>query len=109
MADFTIKQGDRLPEIECYLKDATGAAVDLTGASVVFVLRRREATTATVNAAATVVGSASDGRVKYSWGASDTATTGTYDAEWQVTFSGGLVEKFPNAGHLEVVIVEKLA
>lgn len=107
MADFTIKQGDRLPEIECYLKDATGAAVDLTGASVTFAWRKREATTAS-SGAGTVVGSATAGRVKYSWGASDTTTVGTYDAEWEVTFASGLKETFPNGGHLEVVIYDDL-
>ncbi len=108
MSDFTVKRNDRLPEITALLKDPAGAAVNLTGATVKFLMRSPNAASAKVNAAGAIVDAAS-GSVKYAWAAADTDTAGRYRAEWQVTFADGRLETFPNAGYLEIAVVEDLA
>lgn len=108
MADFTIKKGDRLPVIQATLKDSSGTAVDLTGATVRFHMARPDKTVV-VDAAAVVLSPATDGRVEYQWGASDTGAPGDYLAEWEVTFQSGREQTFPNDGYLTVRIVEALA
>lgn len=63
--DFVIKQGDTLPTLQQTLQDTTGAAVNLTGSTVQFVMRSLVSSTPVINAAATIV-SASAGTVAYS-------------------------------------------
>jgi hypothetical protein len=102
---FCIKQGDRSPAISSVL-EATG--LDLTGASVKFVMRLPGSTDdAKVNATATVV-SATDCEVEYSWGATDTSDAGLYIAEWVVTFESGIVQTFPPNDYLYVLVREHL-
>ena len=42
--------------------------------------------------------------VKYEWQPGDTDTEGFYDAEFEVTYSDGTVETFPNRGFITVII-----
>jgi hypothetical protein len=108
MTTFTIKQGDRLPVIEATLAGADGAA-DLTGATVKFLMRSKGAgATVLVDAAATVVGAAL-GTVLYDWAEGDTDTTGTHQAEWEVTFASGKKQTFPNDGYTSVKVVDDIA
>lgn len=107
--DFVIKRGDLLPIITATLQDATGAAVDLTGAaSVKFILRQVSGGTPKVSAAAVVV-SAIAGQVSYTWAGTDTDTEGVYYAEWQVTWTAGSKpQTYPNDGHQVVKVVGDL-
>lgn len=82
--------GDRLPKIRRTLQ-LDGAAVDLTGASLRFRMRKDGASANAVDAVATIVTPAS-GIVEYAWAEGDTSTPGVYTAEWEVTFAGGLAE-----------------
>lgn len=107
MADFVIKQGDRLPELQVTLTDSTGAAVDLAGATVRFHMRALNGKTTKVDAAATLVTPA-EGVVSYAWMAGDTDTTGSYNAEFEVTFGDGRNQTFPNPGYIVVRIDRKL-
>jgi hypothetical protein len=108
MADFTIKQNDRLPELVATCL-ASGVAADLTTAvSVAFHMRSEGGGAAKVDAAAVVV-NAAGGIVKYSWAAVDTDTSGSYEAEFEVTWSGSRTETFPNNGNITVEIVDDLA
>lgn len=106
MADFMIKRGDTLPEFERTLTDASGA-VDLSGASVAFRMASRDSGTTVVDRSATIV-SASTGIVKYAWQAGDTATAGTYSAEFRVTFGDGRILTFPNVGTMSVEIAPNI-
>lgn len=108
MATFYIKQNDTSPALGATLKDGDGNAVDLSGATVRFHMRARGATTAKVDAAATVTG-ASTGEVSYAWIAADTDTAGKFQAEFEVTYADTTVETFPNNGYITVDIDGDLA
>ncbi|MCU7521615.1 MAG: BppU family phage baseplate upper protein [Ignavibacteria bacterium] len=107
MADYTIKLHDTLPPMEATLKDNTGAAYNLTGAAVQIHLRCRNTGTV-VNKAATIT-DAPNGVVSYTLATNDISAAGSYDVEWQVTFSGGAVLTFPNTGFLELSVLPDLA
>lgn len=106
--DFIIKQGDTLPILTDTLTYSNGDAVDLTEATVQFVLRSQNAPAPTVNAAATVT-DASTGSIEYLWSAADTAAPGLYEGTWIVTFpdSAGQMS-FPTDGYLDVAIEANL-
>lgn len=86
--------GNRNPSITENIIDSTGAAVDLTGATVKFKARALGSTTLLVDAAATIVGTATAGNVRYDWTAGDIATDGILGAArtalvwWEVTIGG---------------------
>lgn len=101
--DFTIKQGDTLPALNASLKDSSGNAVDLTGATILFRMRKVGAASLTVEAAAVVV-SASGGTVRYNWQAGDTAVPGSYEAEFRCTLPAG-IETIPNANNIAIEVV----
>lgn len=97
MSDVYVKQGDTLPRPRATLLDAAGAALDLTGAAVRFVMRGIDDGAATVDAVATVQDPATAGVVEYEWQPEDTDTPGGYFAEWQVEFADGETLTVPNA------------
>ena len=105
---FTIKKNDTSPQIAAILQDGDGTAIDLTGATVRFHMKKIGASTASTDAAATVV-NADAGSVKYEWVAADTANAGTFQAEFEVTYTNGGVETFPNDQSIAIVITEDLA
>ena len=108
MTTFYIKQDDTSPAIAGTLERPDGTVVVLTGATVRFHLRAQGASATKVDAAATVVSGAA-GSVKYDWQTGDTDTAGYFEAEWEVTFSDGSIETFPNYGHQPVRIYEQIA
>lgn len=85
-------QGDTKPDllgVINYIDPDTGEVgdpVNLTGATVVFQMRKPDDRRYTVNAVATVT-DAPNGAVRYSWAANDLATHGTFQAQFEVTFS----------------------
>jgi hypothetical protein len=101
-----LRAGDRLPPIEVECFDANGAA-NLTGATAKFYMESMTGAS-TVNGTAATVTSVNPGRVRYSWGASDTTTPGVFRAWFEITQSG-LRASFPNRGgdgELLVIITE---
>ena len=106
--DFYWKQNDTAPAIAEQLFDGTGAAVVLTGASVKFMMWAPGDAVVKVNATATITDAAL-GKVSYTPIAADTNTIGDYLVEWQVTFSGGAIETFPNSGHQKVRVTDDIA
>lgn len=107
MSDITIKKGDTWPPAEATLLDAEGTPIDLTGASVKFSMRPFRGALKIDKATCEIV-SAEAGTVKYQWQASDTDTTGTFRAEFEVTFQGGGVITVPNKGDVEVEISDSV-
>lgn len=112
MADreFHIKVGDTAPALEAICKDADGDAVSVAGATVRFHMRLLGGASTKVNALATIVDGPA-GQVKYQWQTADTDTAGNYRGEFQVTFSNGTIETFPNRGDLplEITIWDQIA
>lgn len=94
MTDITYTQNDTYPAIVGVLQH-DGAAVDVTGASVRFHLRAPGAESAKV----TGTGEVRDGpagEVAYQWVTGDLDTSGVFFGEFQVTYSDGNVETFPD-------------
>lgn len=98
MATFTIKRGDTAPALRFALLPET---VDLTGANVVFVMDGLGHQPAHVIETRPAV-------VQYDWQPGDTDRPGLHRAEFEVTYSDGSVETFPNSGYLLVQIGEDL-
>ena len=108
MPDFTIKKGDTSPTMQTSLVDASGVAVNITGATAVrFVMRSLTGVAPAANALGTVVNAAT-GVVSYTYTATDTANAGLFQASWIVTFASGAVGTFPTLGYLEISVEEDL-
>lgn len=108
--DFEIKQNDTSPALEGILRDGFGSPIDVTGATVVLNTRLRPGGAVKVNGGSMgTVGSAVNGRVKYSWTASDTDTAGTYEAEIQITFSNGKIRTIPPKGYFIIDVTDDIA
>jgi hypothetical protein len=105
MGKFYIKRNDTASAFQVTLLDANGDAVDLTGATVKFIMSK--GATAKVSSPAVVV-SAAAGEVRYDWAAGDTDEGGFFRAEWEVTDAANRVQTFPNPGYDEVVITQDL-
>lgn len=112
-ADFHIKRNDTSPAIQSQLEDESGNAVDLTGYNEVgFHMKHPESDSVKVDAdtsSGVSVTDAVNGKVEYDWSSSDTDSEGRYHAEWEVEYSDGSVETFPNSDYIEVRILEDLS
>jgi hypothetical protein len=106
---FNIKQNDTSPALEAYLRDSRGRAVNLTGATVVFHMRLQSSGEAKITDGSVTLTTATQGLVSYSFTAANTDTSGIYQAEFQVTFSGGAIETFPNDDYIKVVVTDDVA
>lgn len=103
MSTFNIKRNDTSPALEYTLSPA----VDLTAAlEVRFHMRLRGGVTK-IDAAATIT-TANPGVVQYNFAATDTDTSGIYEAEFEVTYADGTIETFPNSGYLSVSIKDDI-
>lgn len=105
---FYIKQNDTSPALLATLQDADGNAVNVTGGSIRFHMRQIGSTAVVVDAAAVIV-TGIDGIVRYDWQAADTATIGSYQAEFEVTYNDASIETFPNDGYIRVQIIDDVA
>ena len=105
---FYIKQNDTRPALSAYLTDANDAAVNLTGATVVFNMRVEPAGTIKVNGTSAVVDDAEAGQVSYNWVAANTDTADDYEAEFQVTFAGGAIQTFPGRNWIFVHVIDDI-
>lgn len=109
--DFVIKTTATQPNIVAVLKEDDGTAVDLTGATVNFKMKRPGADSTTIDDGV-IVTDAENGVVTYQWKDGDTDTADTYNAEFAVDYSGGSPvepdEFFPSDEYLHVNIIESL-
>lgn len=106
MADtFTIKQNDTSPSLLYDLNLVDGQS--LTGATVRFHMAQADGTVV-VDAAGDVY-NVTEEQIVYRWNAADTATSGVYNAEFEVTFQDGTVETFPNNEYIRVKVFPDLA
>lgn len=111
MDPFTIKRGDTRPLLDATLSDDDGP-VDLTGATVRLVVRRATPRCGEVGALLLKreceIIDAAAGKVRYAWQPDDTATVGSYAAEFEVAFVGGGLWTFPSAGYVAIIITPDL-
>lgn len=89
-----LTQGDTAPDMVHIIHEQgnPNAPLDLTGASVQFQMRKPDDKRYTVNAPAEIVGDPSEGRVRYEWAANDLAVHGTYQGQYEVTYSDGKIQ-----------------
>ena len=97
------------------LEDSNADPVDIEAATVMFKMAAIGGGTTVVAAVATnaQIGAgttdASIGAVVYDWASGGVpGTAGRYIAEWEVTFSNGSVQTFPNGGYMLVDVREDL-
>lgn len=106
---FFIKQNDTVPMLDALLQDDQGRPIDVTGAAVVFNMRNTLDDSVVVDNISSVIISAAQGEVRHTWLAAHTTTSGAFEAEFEVTFSDGTIQTFPNNGHILVSITEEVA
>lgn len=105
---FTIKQNDTSPGIRTTLYDGDGLIQDITGNLGVTFHMKNAAGTVVIDEAATVV-DAAGGVVSYTFDATETATAGAFEAEFEVTYADGSIETFPNGSNIAITIVDDIA
>lgn len=109
MSDYVLKANDTLPVVGATLTYAGGGVVDLTGATVTFIMRKKGGPLPPkVDKPAEVV-DATAGTVRYVWVPADTNQPGEYDAEWEVVFpNNGGKQTFPTLTYHTVKILADL-
>jgi hypothetical protein len=88
-------------------KYGDGIVVELPGATVRFHMRPIGSASTTVDAAASIY-DYDAGQVSYAWSASDTATAGLYEAEFEVTNTDGTIETFPNNSYISIEVTDDI-
>lgn len=109
-ADWTIQQGDSYPTFTDPAAYAAVAATGptLTGATIALVLRSLTSPTP-LPLAGTPAINATTQAFTFAPTAADTATPGSYMAQWIVTFAGGATMRYPTDGYLWVTVEENLS
>jgi hypothetical protein len=104
MADRILKRNDTNVLPRALFLDEYGAPIPLTGHTVRYSLLNVKLRTLKVNrASATLADQAiAPGEVYYTLVAGDVDTSGTYQEEWEVTYSSGKKETFPT-GEAQIV------
>jgi hypothetical protein len=104
---YYAKTGDVGSSVTEQLLDGEGVGVNLTSATVRFIMRAPGAAEPIVAEEAELVVAAT-GEVKYTWAEGDLDAAGYYIAEWEVTYSNDAVETFPADGYISVVVRDSL-
>lgn len=107
---YTIKQHDTLPILDAALTSGPTSGsqtpVILSGATVILVMKNTTGGL-TTRLGATIT-NASLGTVARVWQVGDTDTTGTYNAEWEVSFTLTKIQTFPNESYFTITIADDL-
>lgn len=104
---FTLKRGDLLPILKVKaIAPGVGGPLDLTGATAKFKMRT-SAGASVIDATATIT-DAVNGKMEYAWVSGDTATIGSYRAEFEITYPGPVVLTLPNNSYLPIEIISDL-
>ena len=103
---FRIKQNDTSPSLEATLSDANLVPVNIVAATV--MLHMKAIGGDVVLDEQMTITDVQNGVVQYDWQVGDTSTVGTYYVEFEVTYSDGSIETFPNTGNLSLVITREL-
>lgn len=113
--DFVIKRNDTASPIRSTLENSGGTAVTIQGATILFKMAPISGGTLTLAGSGTIdqVGDGSGtaglmGQVHYNWPAAAVATAGLYAGEWEVTYTSGTVQTFPNGDPILIRINKDL-
>lgn len=106
MTDVIYKRGDTAPPLRAFLVDPEGVAKDLSGSTVVLVIRPRRGTTF-VELPCTLV-NAAGGVVERDWQTGDLDTEGWYYICWEVEYGSGKIETFPGEGYDRLRVISDL-
>jgi hypothetical protein len=101
MEYFQMKRGDTSPVLRFALKPTT---LDISGATVRFQMRTKTRTLV-IDELAEVVSDLPP-VIQYAWQEADTATAGSFEAEFKVTYADGGIETFPNTTFIFIQILE---
>ena len=107
MSDFFIKQNDTSPAMQIQFLDGDGDPVSISGGTVKFKMSRFNTGEKIVDSNA-IIANGEIGIAYYLWNAADTAQQGVFKSEFEVTYSDGYVETFPNDGYITIDIREDL-
>ena len=107
-ANFYIKQNDTAPSIEAVLTDSTGRAKSLILASQIKFNMSTEEGSSLVNLGTASIINATKCIVSYPWQTGYTSNTVIHNAEFQVTYTNGQIDTFPNSGYIKIIIREEL-
>ena len=108
MGTWKIKRNDTVPPFSTTLTDASNDVVDLTGATVKFIMKSQA--NGEVKVASTVTtgpgGAALDttGVYEYAWTGADTDTAAEFWAEHEVTYPSGKKQTFPTVSY-DIIII----
>jgi len=106
MADWTTNVGDTAVVFTDQLSYDDGTAVDLSGATVQFVVRSHSSTSPFTLTGSVVIDTPATGSIHYAPSAEDTLTTGPglFIACWNVMFADGRTMTFPTVGDLWLAV-----
>lgn len=112
MATFNLKKGDTSPDLKFFLQDGDGNSIGIANFNEVrFLMRGRRSTTLVVDedtSGNVTVTDPENGEVRYEWKSQDTETAGRFYAEFEVEYSDGNIETFPNTDYIFINIEEEL-
>lgn len=107
MTTYTIKRHDLYPPIEATLEQADGVPINLRKATQVRFMMLDEDDNLKVDAPVQII-DAARGVVLYDWQAGDTDTSGTYRAEFEITFEDGRILTVPNDDYIIIIVMDDL-
>jgi hypothetical protein len=96
--DLIVKRFDTYPPLKATLTDSNGV-IDLTSASTVKLIMKSQTVSppALVTGYCTILSPPSAGQVVYDWASMDLSVADTYQAEFEIAWSGGGIQTVPNA------------
>ncbi len=101
---FTIKEGDTSPAIQYQLTLGTGQT--LVGATATFKVASINGGALKIDSPAAV--DSAQNILSYQWIAGDTDSAAVYRAEFEVTYSDGKIETFPNSEYIQINVIPDL-
>jgi hypothetical protein len=107
-ADWVLKQGDVAPILTDTLTYSNGQPVNLTGATLTFIMRALSSSTPIALTGIAAITVPLTGKVSYTPTVGDTANAGMYMANWHVIFPSGESMTWPTEGYMSVLIEENL-
>lgn len=107
MPNFIIKQNSTLTPLKVRLLSVSGARIDVSLAAVRFRMRKKGSAVNLIDQPATIFDPV-QGVVGYQWQLSDTALTGDFEGEFEVTYPDTNNRKFPSPGYLTIRVTDSL-